>query len=109
MIEIPTWLATVGGSIFLLLLAVTGYLVRLVVQVNNDRLGAQDHEISGLRRKLDGIQSSLSSIDRRFVEVELMATKQFIDKETHTRDYITLSGKVDAVHKRVDRIERERG
>jgi len=109
MVEIPAWLATVAGSVFLILLAVVGYLVKLVVSVMHGRLGLQDAKIDGFDGKLDDIKESLGHMDRRFVEVELSVTRQFVDKESHTRDYITLTGRVDAVHKRVDRIERERG
>lgn len=106
MLSVPAWLATAVGSLILLLLGVIGYLVRLVVSTSQERLDTQDTKISGLYGKLDDIKSSLLAIDRRFVEAELIATKQFVDKETYTRDYITMTGRVDAVHKRVDRIER---
>lgn len=109
MLEIPAWLATAFGWLIAVLVTVIGYLIRFIASTSKGRFDAQEAEIKGLHDKLDKIGIGLIQIDRRFVEAELMATRQFVDKESYTRDYITMVGKVDTVHKRVDRFERGHG
>jgi len=108
MIEIPLWLISAVGGIVAILVASIGFLIQTLVSSTNTKLVAQDDKVGGLDEKLDEIRSDLRSFDRRFVEIELMATKQFVDKETYTRDWIGMSAKIDAVHKRVDNLDRDR-
>jgi len=108
MIEIPLWLVSAVGGIVAILVASIGFLIQTLVSGTNSKLIAQDDKVGGLDEKLDGIRSDLRNFDRRFVEIELMATRAFVDKETYTRDWIGMSAKIDAVHKRVDNIDRAR-
>jgi len=107
MVEIPAWLAAAAGGIIGILVATIGYLIQVLVSTTQQKLSAQDEKVGAVYGKLDEIRSDLRNFDRRFVEIELMATKQFVDKETYTRDWIVMTGKIDAVHKRMDHAERD--
>ena len=82
------------------LLATIGYLIRFVVATNQRKNEEQDNRISDLEKKF-------SEADRRFVEAERDSMRNFVDRETWTRDYVTLTNRIDAAFKRLDRIRDE--
>ena len=101
MMEMPTWMLTSVWGLIAVLLATIGYLIRFVISTNQRKNDEQDVRISALEKKL-------SEADRRFVQAELDSVKQFVDRETWTRDYVTLTNRLDAAFKKLDRLTEKR-
>ena len=96
--EIPVSVIALAGMLATMLVGIIGYLLRGMIsstQKKHDELDA----------KIDAHDRFFAQIDKRFVEEELAFSKAYIDKESWTRDYVTLTHRVDALHKRCDRIE----
>jgi len=99
MLEIPVWILTAIWGLIAVLLATIGYLIRFVINTNQKKNDEQDAQIQAL-------QKASAAVDKKFVEAELLATKEFVDKEMWTRDYVTLTNRLDAVFKKIDRMEK---
>jgi hypothetical protein len=97
MLQIPTWILTALWGLIAILLATIGYLIRFVLSANQRKNEEQDYRIGQLEKKF-------SEADRKFVETERDSIKQFVDRETWTRDYVTITARVDAVFKKLDRM-----
>lgn len=100
--DIPTWMLTAVWGLIGVLLATIGYLIRFVIATNQRKNDEQDARIAALERKF-------SEADRKFVQAELDSVKQFVDKEGWTRDYVTLTNRLDAAFKKLDRLAEKRG
>jgi hypothetical protein len=110
--EVPVWAIAAFGVFTSALLAILGYLIRSMV----GDIQAQGDET---RKALEGLSTELKTadrrvadelarIDKRFVEEQLAQTRMFVDREVWTRDYVTLTSRIDGLHKRLDRHERDR-
>jgi len=98
MLQISAWMLTAIGGIIAILMATIGYLIRVVIATSQKKNEEQDGRIGELAKKI-------SEIDRKIVESERDSMKQFVDRETWTRDYVTLTNRIDAMFKKLDRIE----
>lgn len=117
MVEIPTW-ALIAFTIFTVaMLVVVGYLLRQTLKTLERQRADADARIADLNRKVEELEKStgsldkrladeVSRIDRRFLEEQLALVRKFVDREVWTRDYVTLSQRMDGLHKRIDRIDR---
>ena len=108
--EIPVWFLAFAGTLLTCVIAVLGYLLR-------DAHATMRKEIGSLKGMLEkqaeammsttlSIAAMKSDLERRLVEERLAHTQQFVDKESSTRDYVTMTNRIDGLHKRVDRLER---
>lgn len=108
--EVPIWFLAVAGTVMTCVIGVLGYLLR-------DAHATMRKEISSLKELLEkqstammdttlAIAAMKSDLERRLVEERLAHTQQFVDKESSTRDYVTMTNRIDGLHKRVDRLER---
>lgn len=102
MMEIPLWMLTAVWGLIGVLLATIGYLIRFVITTNQRKNDEQDSRIAALEKKF-------SEADRKFVQAELDSVKQFVDRETWTRDYVTLTNRLDAAFKKLDRLAEKKG
>ena len=98
--EVPLWATAVLGTCVTFLIGIVGFFVRSTLASLTKR--ADDSEFEARK-----IRFELAAVDKRFIEEQLAQSKQFVDKEGFTRDYVTLTQRIDGLHKRVDRIERD--
>lgn len=100
MVEVPLWAIAAFGTFTTCLLAIVGYLLRSVISSIQEQ-GKQ------VATQLAAISAELASVDKRFLQEQLAQTQRFVDKEGWTRDYVTLTNRIDGLHRRMDRVERE--
>lgn len=96
--QVPLWAI---GTIVTVLVTIIGGLLKLLWSTTQKKQDAQDERLLALER-------GATATDKRFLEVELANTRAFVGVEAWSRDYVTLTQRVDGLHKRVDRIERPR-
>lgn len=101
MIELPTWMVGTVGGLVATLLAVIGYLIRSMMTRSDLRLARHSD-------RLDAVEREQAQVDKKFVEAELKTTEKFVAEEAFTRDYVTLRGQLETLHKRIDDFERKR-
>lgn len=111
MVEVPAWALGAAGMFATCLLAVLGYLLRSMlssIQKQGEQMAAAI-KVQGdeFRRVLNDIRAELSDVDKRFLKEQLAQGSRFVDRESWTRDYVTLTQRIDGLHKRVDRVERD--
>ena len=97
--EVPLWAVAVFGTGATFLVGIIGFFMKSTLASLAKRADASELEARKIR-------AELSVVDKRFLEEQLAQTKAFVDKEGFTRDYVTLTGRIDGLHKRVDRVER---
>jgi hypothetical protein len=98
--EVPMWAIAVFGTGATFLVGIVGFFMKSTLANLTKRADAA--EVEGQK-----IRAELAAVDKRFLEEQLAQTKAFVDKEGFTRDYVTLTQRIDGLHKRVDRVERE--
>jgi len=109
--EVPVWAIAAFGIFTSALLAILGYLIRSMVgdiQEQGDETRKALEDLSTELKTSDRrVAEELARIDKRFVEEQLAQSRMFVDREVWTRDYVTLTSRIDGLHKRLDRLDRE--
>jgi hypothetical protein len=110
--EVPVWAIAAFGVFTTALLAILGYLIRSIVGDIQQQGDETREALKGLSDELKSsdrrVGEELARIDKRFVEEQLAQSRMFVDREVWTRDYVTLTSRLDGLHKRFDRMERDR-
>lgn len=121
-VQLPAWAIAAFGIFTSALLAILGYLLRSMIgsitkqgEETKKALEKQGQETKDAIEELSEaskrnerkVSDDLARIDKRFVEEQLAQSRQYVDREGWTRDYVTLSQRIDGLHRRVDRVERE--
>lgn len=96
---VPPWAIAVVGTLFTVLLTIVGFLVKMV-------WASTQKKHTELDKKIEKLEGAQAATDKRFLEQELAFSRQFVDQESWTRDYITVSNRLDGMHKKIDRVER---
>lgn len=109
--EAPVVAVAIVGTLMTGVIAVFGYLLRNAYEGLRAETKTAVEKIESLDKKVTRLEVSIATgnaeMETRFAQAELRQTQQFLDKETATRDYIGMTTRIDGLHKRVDKIERE--
>jgi hypothetical protein len=109
--EVPVWAIAAFGVFTTALLAILGYLIRSMVGDIQEQGDETRKALEGLSDELKSsdrrVAEELARIDKRFVEEQLAQARMFVDREAWTRDYVTITSRIDGLHKRLDRLDRD--
>jgi NADH:ubiquinone oxidoreductase subunit 6 (subunit J) len=108
MLQIPIWILTAIGGLILVLVGTVGYLIRFVISTNEKKNEEQDERLRELRGEVRTLNNTFhetwGTVTTRFAEAERDAVKQFVGNEQWTREYVTLTNRIDAAFKKLDRV-----
>lgn len=108
--EVPIWFLAVAGTVMTCIIAVLGYLLRDAHATMRKEIGSLKELLERQSDRMIALEKLVATnaldTERRLVEEKLSQTQQFVDKESFTRDYVTMTNRIDGLHKRLDRLER---
>ena len=137
MVEVPVWALIAFGIFTLTQLLTVAFLLRSVVRAierndedSREKMSEQGRKLEEQAKKMEQLAQELetkvvdigkrvdaggrhveeecSRIDKRFLEVQLANARMFVEREMWTRDYVTMSQRINGLHQRIDRFGRSK-